>query len=376
MTEWLLASGDFVPLGGMDSANYEFAGYLARLGSGDVHLIAHRVSPDLAQRPGVRVHTVPRPLGAHTLGEPLLTRAASREARRVRDAGGHVVANGGNLDAGDVSWAHYVHAAYTPGAGGVFNAIAVTARHRRYAAAERRALQRARLVLCNSERTVTDVVMRLGVDPARARRVYYGVDPGRFHPPSDPVAAKSALGYGVERPVVVFVGALGDRRKGFDTLFSAWCELCRTSEWDADLLVAGSGAELPAWRARAAANGTVAERVRFLGYTADVPQLMAAADLVVHPARYEAYGLAVHEALCCGVPAVVSRSSGVAERLPDAFRELLLHDVESASELSARLRTWRAGRTEFRQRALAFSSLLRRRTWDDMSREIVEMVES
>ena len=376
MMPWLLASGDFVPLGGMDTANHALASYLARRGEGDVHLVAHSVSPDLVALPAIHVHRVPRPFGLHSFGEPLLTNIATRRARHVRASGGHVMANGGNVNAGDVSWAHYVHAAYEPSAAGVWNAAIVAIRHRHYVAAERRAFKQARLVVCNSSRTVDDVVMRVGVDPQRVRRVYYGVDPARFRPHADKAAAKATLGYDAVSPLVLFVGALGDRRKGFDTLFSAWCDLCRRSDWDARLLVAGSGAELAAWQARAARHGEVADRVRFLGYRTDVPLLMAAADLVVHPARYEAYGLAVHEALCCGVPAVVSASAGVAERLPEDLRALLLQDVESATELVGRLLTWRGAKDDFRQRTLRFGATLRERTWDDMSRDIAAMAES
>ena len=341
MTPWLLASGDFVPIGGMDTANHALASYLARRGEGDVHLVAHRVSPDLSAYPSIHVHRVPRPFGLNSLGEPQLRRIATRQAREVRAAGGHVVANGGNVDAGDVSWVHYVHAAYKPSAAGALNSAIVAIKRRGYVAAERLALTRARLIVCNSARTVDDVVDGVGVDPKRVRRVYYGIDPVRFHPAHDSAGAKAALGYDGARPVVLFVGALGDRRKGFDTLFSAWCNLCRVPAWDAQLLVAGSGAELGAWQARAARRGDVANRVRFLGYRTDVPALMAAADLMVHPARYEAYGLGVHEALCCGVPAVVSASAGVAERFPHDLRPLLLQDVESVAELTSRLRTWR-----------------------------------
>jgi glycosyltransferase involved in cell wall biosynthesis len=376
MTPWLLASGDFVPIGGMDTANHALASYLARRGEGDVHLVAHRVSSDLSAYPSIRVHHVPRPFGLHSLGEPLLTRIATRRAREVRAAGGHVVANGGNVDAGDVSWVHYVHAAYKPAAAGALNSAIVATRRRCYVAAERSALTRARLIVCNSARTVDDVVDGVGVDPQRVRRVYYGIDPVRFHTAHDSAGAKAALGYDAARPVVLFVGALGDRRKGFDTLFSAWCDLCRVPGWDAHLLVAGSGAELGAWQARAARRGGVANRVTFLGYRTDVPALMAAADLLVHPARYEAYGLGVHEALCCGVPAVVSASAGVAERFPHDLRPLLLQDVESVAELTSRLRTWRDAKDSFRERAVAFSAALGARTWDDMSRDIVAIAKS
>ena len=376
MRPWLLASGDFVPLGGMDTANHALASYLARQSNGPVHLVAHRVSPDLAALPQVHVHQVPRPFGMHSLGEPLLTTVATRHARAIRHAGGRVLANGGNLDGRDVTWIHYVHAAYEPSASGTLNAALVAARHRRYVAAERRALTHAQLLVCNSDRTVQDVVGRVGVDPKRVRRVYYGVDATRFHDGSrQPADARIGIGHDPSVPLVLFVGALGDRRKGFDTVYAAWNALCRTTEWDAHLLVAGAGAELGRWRALADRDG-VAGRMTFLGYRTDVPALMAAADLLVHPARYEAYGLAVHEAICSGVPAIVSRSAGIAERFPDDLGDLLLDDVDSAADLCTTLRRWRTQPDEFRRRTGTFGAQLRTRTWDDMSRDIADVSES
>jgi glycosyltransferase involved in cell wall biosynthesis len=239
-------------------------------------------------------------------------------------------------------------------------------------AAERRSLPRARLVVCNSERTVHDVVTRVGVDPERVRRVYYGIDAGRFHDRVDPAGAKAAIGCDPSRAVVLFVGALGDRRKGFDTVYAAWTALAQSRNWDAHLVVAGSGAELDRWRAKASGDG-MGERITFLGYRTDVPALIAAADVMVHPARYEAYGLAVHEAICSGVPAIVSACAGIAERFPTGLAPLLLDDPNSAADLCARLRQWRDAADEFTRQARAFGETLRARSWDDMAREIADL---
>ena len=87
---WLLVSGDFTPLGGMDRANHALASYLAGEGA-EVHLVTHRAWPDLEARPGVTVHRVPRPLGSHLLGQSLLDHAGRRRARAAgarRGAGG------------------------------------------------------------------------------------------------------------------------------------------------------------------------------------------------------------------------------------------------------------------------------------------------
>jgi glycosyltransferase involved in cell wall biosynthesis len=287
------------------------------------------------------------------------------------------VVNGGNCLWGDVNWVHYVHAAFRPvTSGGAARRLKTALAHRRFLSREREAIRRARLVVANSERTRRDVVERLGVDPARVHTVYYGIDPDRFGPitPGARAGARAALGWPDDRPAVVFIGALGDRRKGFDTLYRAWAGLCADPSWDADLVVVGAGAELPTWRARAEAEG-LAGRFRFLGFTGEVPRVLAASDAMVHPVRYEAYGLGVHEALCRGLPALVSASAGVAERYPEGLRDLLLPDPEDAEDLAERLRRWRADLEGYRGRVAELSAVLRSYTWDDMAAAIVRLVE-
>src|SRR5579864_1200366 len=114
MPLWLLVTGDFTLLGGMDRANHALASYLARRVGTEVHLVTHRVWDDLSVLPNVRVHRVWRPWGSHWLGMPLLARSGRRWARRLAPAGARVVVNGGNCVWGDINWVHYVHAAWPP----------------------------------------------------------------------------------------------------------------------------------------------------------------------------------------------------------------------------------------------------------------------
>jgi glycosyltransferase involved in cell wall biosynthesis len=374
---WLLVSGDFTPLGGMDRANYALAAYLAREGVG-VHLVTHRAWPDLEALPGVTVHRVPRPMGSHLLGESLLDRAGRRRARRLAPGGARVVVNGGNCRWGDVNWVHYVHAAWRPrgGPGGALRRIKRAVADRRYRRTERDVIRRARLVVANSERTRRDVIEGLGVAPERVHTVYYGADAERFRPPGpgERAGARAMLGWGESdgRPAVAFVGSLGDARKGFDTLYEAWRRLARDPGWDARLIVVGAGATLPAWRSRVDAEG-LADSIRFLGFRDDVPRVLAACDLLVSPTRYEAYGLNVQEALCCGLPAIVSAGAGVAERYPEALRPLLLPDPDDAADLAARIAAWRAGSGPVREAVADLGRALRGRGWDRCAAEIVAL---
>jgi glycosyltransferase involved in cell wall biosynthesis len=314
-----------------------------------------------------------RPLDRHLLGSPLLSRAGEQLWSRLKARGARGVVNGGNCVLPATNWVHYVHAAYEPqvAAAGVRRTRARYA-HRRDLDAERRALREAHLIICNSRRTRADVIERVGVDQRRVRVVYYGTDTSSFGYATDAerTSARTTLMGGGTRPLVGFVGALGDRRKAFDTLFEAFTTLARRPRWDADLVVIGSGNELPAWRKRAAAAG-LADRVRFLGFRSDVPALLAGLDGLVHPARYEAYGLAVHEAICRGVPALVNRTAGVAELYPGELADLLIDDPDDVHELAERLVRWRENLDRVRRMVAPFSASLASRSWDRMAAEIV-----
>jgi glycosyltransferase involved in cell wall biosynthesis len=129
------------------------------------------------------------------------------------------------------------------------------------------------------------------------------------------------------------------------------------------------------WRAAAVRDGLMS-RIAFMGFRDDVPGILAACDALVAPARYEAYGLGVHEALCCGIPAVVSAAAGVAERYPASLRELLLEDWESPDAVASCLVRWRERTSEVRALMMSFSEQLRARTWDDMARDIASLCDA
>ena len=236
----------------------------------------------------------------------------------------------------------------------------------------------ASLVLTNSQRARQQVIDSVGLPPERVHAVYYGIDPEVFRLPdaSERASARKKWGWPEGRPIVAFIGALGrDRNKGFDVLFAAWDQLCKDSRWDADLVVAGAGLEVELWRRLAAAAG-LSERVRLLGFTKQIPDLLAAADALVSPTHYDAYGLGVQEALSRGLPAFVTRSAGIAERYPADLADLLLRDPPDPVDVAQRLRLWRSDMPGYSGRVAHFGAMLRQRTWADMASEIVALLEA
>lgn len=377
---WVLVSAGFHEQGGQSKANAALADHLLDRGS-PVHLVGHDVDPRFVGRPGCTIHRVPRPLNADLLGVFALRSRGRSAIRRVvaEHPSARVVVNGGCCSWPGINWVHYVHHGWTrlsPGA-------SFRARLKERLAGwlfrrqERRALRLARLVFTNSERTRELVCGRVGVEPARARVVYLGGE-SSWLPPSgaERRAARAWLGQPDGRPLAVFVGGFGhDERKGFDTLWQAWRSLCDDPAWDVDLVAAGGGAGEPGWRRRIA-DANLSPRVRMIGFTDRVFEVLAAADLLVSPVRYEPYGLNVQEAVCRGVPSLVSAAAGVVEQYPADLGELVLPDPDDWRDLAARLRRWRADVAGWRKRFVPFSERLRRRSWADMAAEIVRLAES
>jgi glycosyltransferase involved in cell wall biosynthesis len=376
---WVIVAGGFHQHGGMDRANAALGAYLLDSGV-PVHLVGHEIDPRFIEDPLATVHVVPRPRGFTGLAERLLARTGVRVARAA--AAWHplarIVVNGGNCPWPDINWVHAVHAAWPVVDTGA--PLWSRYRNRRLKAdaveRERTTLHHAALVIANSDSTRRALIDRVGVPPGRIRTVYLGSDPS-WHAAGERErsTAHQALQLPADRPVVLFVGAMGtDTNKGFDVLWAAWRELTGSGQWDASLVVAGDGWRLAGWRAEAA-RSTASSSVRFLGFTPGIRDVLAAGDLLVSPVRYESYGLNVHEALCRGLAVMVTRSAGVVERFDGAMAEALLPDGITPMQLADRLRSWRADVQGWRARAAGTAARLRARSWTDMAAELVSLAE-
>ncbi|MCI0684022.1 MAG: glycosyltransferase family 4 protein [Gemmataceae bacterium] len=374
----MLVTAGYHDYGGQSKANAALADYLLEQGR-HVHLVGHDIDRRFAQRSEVTIHEVPRPAGSDLLGWLPLDWCGRRIARRVRAEfpGARIVVNGGCALGDDINWVHCVHHAWGFADAGAPLWFRVKNRMTKWWARrrERRAVRRARLVIANSAQTRDHLIRRCGVPPESTRVVYLGSDPAwTAVGEAERAAARRDHDVPAGVPVVLFAGALShDHNKGFDTLLNAWKSLA--PDWDALLLAAGDGNGRQTWQRRVAAAG-LDRRVRFLGFTRRMPHLLASADLLVSPVRYEAYGLNVQEALCRGVPALVSRRAGIVEQLERDVQEMILADPEDAADLAARLRAWRTDINGWRERIRPVSRRLRLHDWNAMARQIVSLAET
>jgi glycosyltransferase involved in cell wall biosynthesis len=141
--------------------------------------------------------------------------------------------------------------------------------------------------------------------------IHNGRDLDRFAPTDARrrIATRAALGLRDE-PAVLTLARLDDQ-KGHRHLLEALAVLAPRRPSLVTLL-AGEGPLEQSLRAQRALLG-IADRVRFLGYRRDVPELLEAADLVVLPSLYEGLPLVAIEALAAQRPIVATEVDGTPE---------------------------------------------------------------
>jgi glycosyltransferase involved in cell wall biosynthesis len=165
-----------------------------------------------------------------------------------------------------------------------------------------------------------------GIPDSRIAVIPNGIDATEFRfDPQRRRAARASLGIAADALVVGGVGRL-EPAKNFDHLIWAVRQVP-----GATLLLVGDGSARAELEQLAAAHG-VADRVVFTGAVPHVRDMLCAMDVFASPSGQETFGLAVLEALACGLPTLYAVCPSLdelaaADRGPGARR--LSRDPES-----------------------------------------------
>jgi glycosyltransferase involved in cell wall biosynthesis len=219
----------------------------------------------------------------------------------------------------DVVHTHLVHADVYGGLAAPPGAALVSTKHNDdpfrtgpFRLVERALARRARRLIAITDALRRFTVERVGVPAAKVEVVHYGLDelPGAWgENPPDPV--------GDGGPVLLCVARL-EPQKGVDVAIRA---LPRIAE--GTLVVLGEGSGRASLEELARGLG-VAERVHLPGRVPDVAAWLRRASLLVHPVRWEGFGLAVLEAMLAGLPVVATRVSSLPELVADGETGVLV----------------------------------------------------
>lgn len=167
---------------------------------------------------------------------------------------------------------------------------------------------------------------RNGIAAERRGLFPYAVDVDWFRSRADASGVRERLGVPNGAKLVLSVAKLHPREAPWD-LLRAFAAIGRDDLW---LVVAGDG-PLRDEMTRAAPRRAV-----FPGYVPypELPSLYAAADLFVHPAQEERWGVSVEEALACGLPVVASSRVGAAHDLVQNGKNGFTYPAGDAPQLA------------------------------------------
>jgi glycosyltransferase involved in cell wall biosynthesis len=203
---------------------------------------------------------------------------------------------------------------------------------------ERVLARRAARVIAITESLARFQVERVGLPRDKVEVVHYGLDdlPRAWGKnPPDPVPPR--------KRVVLCVCRL-EPQKGVDVALRALAEVP-----DAHLVVLGEGPQRAELEQLARALGVQAY---LPGRVPDVATWLRRADLLVHPVRWEGFGLALLEAMLASLPVVATRVSSIPEIVVDGETGLLV-PPDDPPALAAALNRVLSEPSAFGERGLA-----------------------
>jgi glycosyltransferase involved in cell wall biosynthesis len=232
--------------------------------------------------------------------DPRLVRRVRRELARLRP---------------DVVHTHLVHADVYGALGARRGVPVVSTKHNddpfrrgpfRYV--ERTLTRRAARVIAITRALRRFCIDEVGLPPGKVEAVHYGLDglPEAW-------GENPELDLPDDARVLLCVARLAEQ-KGVDVAVQALAQV-RKVEPRAVLVVLGEGPQRP---------DLAAEGVYLPGRVGDVAQWYRRAELLVHPARWEGFGLALLEAMLAAKPVVATRVSAAPEIVADGHTGLLV----------------------------------------------------
>ncbi len=183
-------------------------------------------------------------------------------------------------------------------------------RRRALLAVERIAARCADRIVCVCERNVAEVLELGMARPEQVRVVVSGVSGEQVRSGSGE-RVRRELGIPADAPVVGTVTRLMEQKAPLD--FVAAAGQVVNADPDVHVLMVGDGP----LRDRTAAAARGVRRLHLLGFRTDVPDVLAAMDVVAFSSLWEGLGRGLTEAVLAGKPVVATAVNGVPELIAD-----------------------------------------------------------
>ena len=235
--------------------------------------------------------------------------------------------------------------------------------------AERRSLRDPNATVIAISSALRDDLMRQYGRTGETAVVPHGVDARQFNPGVRAAlreGVRAELGIGSEEVLFLYVG---DLRKGFRPAIDALAHLDGPTR-----LVGVSRSDGAPFMAAAAALG-VGARVAVRPATSQIERYYAAADALVLPTPYDAFGMVITEAMACGLPVVTTKLAGASELIEPGVHGFVVESPTDIAALAAAMRSLAASPHERQRMGEAASALMRDHTWDRVAERTLDVYE-
>jgi glycosyltransferase involved in cell wall biosynthesis len=355
---------------GQGRVNYEVAQEVIRRGH-HLTLLASEIAPDLAENRSVNCIYIPvENYPTEFIRNFIFAQKSGDWLRKNRDDLDLIKVNGAiTMGTADVNAVHFVHGSWLSSPVhisrtrkdlyGLYQWLFTAAN----AYWEKQAFRQSKIIIAVSAKVAQELV-NIGVPHSQIRVVVNGVDLQEFAPG---ISSRSALGLPENVNLALFAGDIRIPRKNLDTVLQA---LVKVPELH--LAVVGGTKDSPYPAMAQALN--ISERVHFLGYRQDMPQIQRASDLFVFPSRYEPFGLVVIEAMASGLPVISATTTGAADLLnPDCG--IVLDDCDDVDALADALKLLNSDRSLRQQMGKVARTIAEKHSWSTMAQTYLDIFE-
>ncbi|MHC5735167.1 glycosyltransferase family 4 protein [Nostoc sp.] len=362
---------------GQGRVNYEVANEAIRRGH-HLTLLASEVAPELENNSQVNWIKIPvKGYPTEFVRNFIFAQKSADWLRHHRSDIDLVKVNGAiSMAAADVNAVHFVHSSWLRSPVHIsrdrrdlygFYQWLFTAFNARW---EKQAFQKAQVVVAVSEKVAQELV-NIGVPRSRIRVIVNGVDLEEFTPGESDACGglrlRQKLGLPENVTLALFAGDIRTPRKNLDTVLNALVQVP-----DLHLAVVGhiEGSPFP----QLAASLGLSDRVHFVGFRRDIPEIMRSVDLFIFPSRYEACSLVLLEALSSGLPVITATATGGAELVTPECG-IVLTDSNDIDALAVAMMSLVSDSALMQQMSQAARSVAEQYSWTTMAQTYVDLFE-
>lgn len=233
-------------------------------------------------------------------------------------------------------------------------------------------LRKTEAIITGSQCTKKDLVRDIGLNECEAQKINVIFDGSCIetgeHTPIRSEDDKTST------RTIIYVGR-SDPYKNVTVLVEAFAEIREKCQFPIKLRVIGKkDPRYPEAELRAKELGLSAA-VEFTGFVTEEELTSAyrTADLLIHPSRYEGFGLEIVEAMSAGTPVICTDGGSQPEVAGDAAIVVPAGDANAITDTAIRVLTSPAMQKDLRGKGLKRAKLF---TWDNTARETLELYRS